>query len=184
MPDIRNIAIWLLLALAVVGWGVGCAERTRSALLDGKVKTITAERDAAVNARDQLSNDITAQKAQAAAQLASLNANVLAQQKQLDAAHAAQEKADVQNLARVDALRDQLRHERLQRFAQGPGRGAGGGRSSGQAAASAGDRAAGGAEAPGLLPNAQAAADDDAYQADRVNEAYRSCRARLMGTGA
>jgi len=31
MPDLRNIAIWLLLALAVAGWGTGCIERTRAA---------------------------------------------------------------------------------------------------------------------------------------------------------
>ncbi|MES2251532.1 MAG: hypothetical protein V4645_29980 [Pseudomonadota bacterium] len=31
MPDLRNIAIWLLLALAVAGWGVSCVERTRAA---------------------------------------------------------------------------------------------------------------------------------------------------------
>ncbi|WPG35288.1 hypothetical protein [Variovorax sp. EBFNA2] len=31
MPDLRNIAIWLLLALAVAGWGTGCVERTRAA---------------------------------------------------------------------------------------------------------------------------------------------------------
>ncbi|PLC07466.1 hypothetical protein CY658_10975 [Variovorax sp. RO1] len=31
MPDLRNIAIWLLLTLAVAGWGTGCVERTRAA---------------------------------------------------------------------------------------------------------------------------------------------------------
>lgn len=182
MPDIRNAAIWLLLALAVAGWGVGCAERTRAGVLAGQVKKVTGERDGARGERDTLASAIEAQKAQAAAMLRTLNASVLAQQKRIDAAHAAQEKTDAQNLATVAGLRDQLRRERLQRAAaEAAGRGSGGGGAAGQAAAGTDHRAGGGAAAAGLLPDPEAAADEDAYLADRVNEAYRSCRARLLG---
>lgn len=180
MPDIRNIAIWLLLALAVAGWGVGCAESTRATHLAGQVKKVTGERDGARGERDSLASAIEAQKAQAAATLRTLNASVLAQQKRIDAAHAAQEKTDVQNLSTVAGLRDQLRRERLQRAAETAGRGGGAGGTAGQASAGADHRAGGGADAPGVLPDPEAAADEDAYLADRLNEAYRSCRARLM----
>lgn len=34
----RDILIWILLALAIMGWGGACAERTRAGVLSGKVK--------------------------------------------------------------------------------------------------------------------------------------------------
>ena len=184
MPDIRNLAIWVLLALAVAGWGVGCAERTRAGALAGQVKKLAGERDGARGERDALASAIDAQKAQAAATMRALNASMLAQQARIDAAHAAQEKTDAQNMSTVAGLRDQLRRERLQRAAEAARRGGGVGGAPGQAGAGADHRAGGGADAPGVLPEPEAAADEDAYLADRVNEAYRSCRARLLGAAS
>lgn len=182
MPDIRNLAIWVLLALAVSGWGVGCAERTRAGVLAGQVKKVTGERDGARGERDSLASAIEAQKAQAAATLRTLHASVLAQQKRIDAAHAAQEKTDAQNLSTVAGLRDQLRRERLQRATEAAGRGGGAGGTPGQAGAGANDRAGGGAQAGRPLPDETAAEAEerDAFDADELNEAYRSCRARLI----
>lgn len=175
MPDIRNIAIWLLLALAVAGWGGACAERTRAGV-------VTKQRDAAQEDASWLRAAIKAQKAEAAATLRTLNASVLAQQKRIDAAHAAQEKTDAQNLATVDALRDQLRRERLQRAAEAAGRGDSGGWAPGQASTGAQTGAAGGAQAGRPLPDETAAEAEerDAFDADELNEAYRSCRARVI----
>ncbi|GER16670.1 DUF2514 family protein [Variovorax boronicumulans] len=45
IPDLRNVAIWLLLALAVGGWGVGCVERTRAA--GARKDASTAQKDLA-----------------------------------------------------------------------------------------------------------------------------------------
>lgn len=181
MPDIRNIAIWLLLALAVAGWGVGCAERTRAGVLAGQVKKVIGERDGARGERDSLASAIEAQKAQAAATLRTLNASVLAQQKRIDAAHAVQEKIDAENLSTVAGLRDQLRRERLQRAAEAAGRGGGAGGAAGQAGTGTDDRAGGGAQAGRLLSDETAAEAEerDAFDADELNEAYRSCRARI-----
>ncbi|MET3514373.1 hypothetical protein ABIC63_002145 [Pseudacidovorax sp. 1753] len=181
MPDLRNLAIWALLALAVAGWGVGCAERTRAGVLTTQLKAVTGQRDAARQGLAELNGAVTRQKAEAAATLASLNASVLAQQKRIDAAAAAQEKTDATNGSTVEHLREQLRAARLRAgTAEAGGCGGGGGGAPGKAGAGAGDRAGGGAQAAGLLPDPEAAADDDAYEADRVNLAYASCRARLL----
>jgi hypothetical protein len=45
MPDLRNLAIWLLLAVAVAGWGAGCVERTRAA--DARTDVAAARKDLA-----------------------------------------------------------------------------------------------------------------------------------------
>ncbi|MET3512721.1 hypothetical protein ABIC63_000486 [Pseudacidovorax sp. 1753] len=184
MPDIRNLALWALLAVAIAGWGMGCAERTRAGGLASKLKTATEERDGARQALDQVNAAVRRQSAEAAATLASLNASVLAQQKRIDAAAAAQEKTDATNGATVEHLREQLRAARLRAgAAEAGGRGGGGGGAPGAAGAGAGDRVAGGAQTAGLFPDAAAAADDDAYEADRVNLAYGSCRAALFNFG-
>lgn len=133
------------------------------------------ERDTARGERNSLAADVTAQKAEAAATLRTLQASVLAQQKRIDEVHVAQEKTDATKLATVADLR-----ERLQRAAEDARRGDGDGSAPGAPGAGAGHRAAGGVVAPGLFPNPEAEADDDAYLADRVNEADRSRRARLM----
>lgn len=177
MPDIRNLAIWVLLALAVAGWGGACAERTRAGV-------VTKQRNAAQEDASWLRAAIKAQKAEASATFAALKAEAEAKQKQLDAAHAAQEKTDAQNLATVGALRDQLRRERLQRDAEAAGRGDGGGGAPGQAGAGAHGGTAGGAQAGGPLPDEAAAEAEerDAFDADELNEAYRSCRVRVLAT--
>ena len=174
MPDIRNLAIWLLLALAVAGWGVGCAERTRAGMLAG-------QRDAARGEAQALRGAVAAQKAEAAAKLASLTASVRAQQQRIDAAHAAREKADAQNLALVDGLRADLR--RLRQQSEAAGRGGGGGGAAGGAAASAGPGAGDGAAGARLLPapaDGAASEEDDAWLADLLNIAYAACRARIL----
>jgi septal ring factor EnvC (AmiA/AmiB activator) len=181
MPDLRNLAIWLLLALAVAGWGAGCVERTRAGALTKQLKEARGERDAARRQRDSLAAAVERQKAEAREQLAALTASVLAQQKRIDAAHAAQEKTDATNVSTIAGLRDRLRRERMQRAAEVAGRGDGGAGAAAQAAAGADDRPEGAAAAPGLLPDPEAGADEDAFLADQVNEAYRSCRARLIG---
>lgn len=182
MPDLRNLALWALLALAVAGWGVGCAERTRAGVLAVQLKTAGEQRDAARRGLADLNTAVTRQKAEAAATLASLNASVLAQQKRIDAAAAAQEKTDAKALDDIGRLRGELRAARLRAGgAEAGGRGSGGGGAAGAASAGTGDRAGGGAQAARLLPDPEAAADDDAYEADRVNLAYSSCRAALFG---
>ncbi|RST54094.1 hypothetical protein [Variovorax sp. DXTD-1] len=184
MPDLRNIAIWLLLALAVAGWGVGCAERTRAGLVTNQRDEARAERDAARGERNSLSAAVTAQKAEAAATLRTLQASVLAQQKRIDEAHAAQEKTDATNLSTLAELRDRLRRERLQRASEDARRGSGGGGAPGAPGAGADHRAAGGAQAAGLLPAApdrEADEEADAYDADQINAAYASCRADAFG---
>ena len=182
MPDLRNLALWALVAAAVAGWGVGCAEHTRAGGLASKLKTATEERDGARQALDQVNAAVKRQNAEAAATLASLNASVLAQQKRIDAAAAAQETTDAKALDDIGRLRGQLRAARLRAgAAEAGGGGGGGGSAAGAAGSRASDRAGGGAKADRLLPDQEAAADDDAYEADRLNEAYRSCRSRLMG---
>lgn len=180
MPDIRNIAIWLLLALAVAGWGIGCAERSRAGMATNQRDEARRERDTARGEHNSLAAAVTAQKAEAAATLRTMQATVLAQQKRIDEAYLAQEKTDATNLATVAALHYRLRRERLQRAAEDARRGGSGGGAPGAAGANADPRATGRAAASGLLPDPETEADEDAYLADRVNEAYRSCRARLM----
>lgn len=181
MPDLRNLALWVLLALAVAGWGVGCAERTRAGSLTKLLKAVKAERDAARQGLTDLNAAVTRQKAQAAATLASLNASVLAQQKRIDAAAAAQEKTDAKALDDIGRLRGELHVARLRAgAAEASRRGDGGGGAPGAAGTGTGDRAGGGAQAARVLPDAETAADDDAFEADRVNLAYASCRATLI----
>ncbi|WP_155947201.1 hypothetical protein [Pseudacidovorax intermedius] len=181
MPDIRDLALWALLALAVAGWGVGCAERTRAGALTMQLEAVTGQRDAARQGLAELNGAVTRQKAEAAATLASLNASVLAQQKRIDAAAAAQEKTDAKNLDDISRLRVELRAARLRAGAgEAGGRGSGGGGAPGAAGAGTGDRAGGRAQGARLFPDPEAAADDDAYEADRVNLAYASCRGVLF----
>lgn len=173
MTALLDLRVWLAAALALaLAWGG--VERTRAGVLAG-------QRDAARGEAQALRGAIDAQKAEAASTLASLNASVRAQQQRIDAAHAAQEVNDAQNLALVDGLRADLRRERLRRAAdEATGRGGGGGGAAGGAAASAGAGPGSGAAGAGLLPAPEAEADHDAWLADRINEAYRSCRARVM----
>lgn len=187
LPDLRSSAIWLLLALAVAGWGVSCAERTRVGTAINQRDEARRERDTARGERNSLAANVTAQKAEAAATLRTLQASVQAQQKRIDEAYLAQEKSDATNLATVADLRDRLRRERLQRSAEATRGGGGGGSAPGAAGADADDRATGGAQADRILPTAsdrQADEEADAFDADQLNEAYRSCRARLASTHA
>lgn len=178
MPNLRNLALWALLALSVAGWGVGCFERTRVDALTQQLEATTDQRDAAREGLADLTTAVKRQREEAAATLASLNASVLAQQKRIDAAAAAQEKTDAKALDDIGRLRGKLRVARLRGNAfEAGGSGGGGSGATGAACAGTGDRAGGGAEAAGLFSDSETSADDDAYEADKLNLAYRSCRA-------
>jgi hypothetical protein len=62
MPDVRNIAIWLCLALAVSGWGVGCAERSRAA--SARTATANAQKELAEYRATQAESAQFAERAQ------------------------------------------------------------------------------------------------------------------------
>lgn len=139
------------------------------------------KREAEVSQRYELA--INKQKAEAAALLAKETARVLALERQLNAARAAQEKTDAANAKTVADLRADLRAR--SRAAGGPGlrdpfagRGIGSGGAQGAAAPGAGGGAANPAQAPGLL-----SAELEGFllarfaEADALNIAYASCRA-------
>lgn len=107
---------------------------------------------------------------------------MLAQQKRVDEAYLAQDKTNATNLATVADLRDRLRRERLQRSAEAAGGGAVVVAPQVRAGAGADHRAAGGAEDSGrflAVSDREADEEVDDFDADELNEAYRSCRARL-----
>jgi hypothetical protein len=131
----------------------------------------------------KLSSAIKTQKDEAAAMLRTINASVLAQQKTIDAARAAQEQKDATNVQVVAGLQQGLhdalatRGSRLCNPAPA-GRGSSGGGAAGQAAAGAGTGAADGAQAGGVLqPDAHGLLERLMKEADAVNIAYASCRA-------
>lgn len=176
MPDVKSILIYVLLAACVALGVASCAsttmlKSTRSALATTKATLKTT-------------NDrIREQKREAAGELRAANASVLAQQKRLDAAYQSQEKTDATNGKTIDGLRSDLRRVRaaargLLDAADSARRGDGGEAQQGEAAAGAHGGAGDRAQADRVLPaTADEEGDDDAYEADRVNAAYASCRA-------
>lgn len=156
-------------------------------LATGRLNLALEQRDQARKVLDQVTVDINAQKKAATAELRTANASVLAQQNRLDAAAQHQEKVDAQAVKTVDDLRNQLRAaraERMRHAAEEARRGRGGAAEQGQAAAGAGAGAVDRPEAAGLLPDPEAAADDDAYDADRLNAAFASCKADAIAIRA
>lgn len=131
----------------------------------------------------KLSSAIETQKTEAAALLRTLNASVLAQQKTIDAARAAQEKEDATNVQVVADLRQGLHDALTTRGGRlcnpaPAGRWRGGGGAAGQAAAPAGAGAADGTQAGGVLQqDAQGLLERLMNEADAVNVAYASCKA-------
>jgi hypothetical protein len=141
----------------------------------------------------KLSSAIETQKEEAAATLRTLNASVLAQQKTIDAAHAAQEKQDASNVQVVAGLQQGLRDALDKRGSRlcnpaPAGRGSGGGGAAGQGAAGAGAGAADGTQTAGVLqPDARGLLERLMREADAVNIAYASCKAdsqTVRGLGA
>lgn len=129
-----------------------------------------------------LTSAIKTQKDEAAATLRTVNASVLAQQKTIDAAHAAQEQKDATNVQVVAGLQQGLRDALSTRGSRlcnpAPvGRGSGSGGASGQAATGAGTGPADGAQASGVLSaDAQGLLGRLMKEADDINNAYASCK--------
>ncbi|MBS0453951.1 MAG: hypothetical protein JSS14_21835 [Proteobacteria bacterium] len=179
MPDFRSLAIYVLLGACVL---LGITAYTNSMLLDSTRKSLKQTKDALKEQGERIGR----QKTEAAERLRTLNASVLAQQKRLDAAHEQQEKADATNSATIDGLRADLRRMRaaargVLNAADDAGRRPGGGARQGEAAAGTDAGARDGAQAYRLVPaTPDEEADDDAYEADRINNAYASCRADAL----
>jgi hypothetical protein len=176
LEDIKTYALGVLLLV--------CAALGTAAWLSHEHAGIaTEQRDTARGERDRLTSAVGAQKKEAGEKLAALNTTMLAHQRQLDDARAAQEKNDAQNTQTVAGLRTDLRRIRaaangLLTAAAGAGRGDGGGGTPGQDPASADPGAAGAAQAERLVPKTAAEqGDDEAFVADTINDAYASCRA-------
>lgn len=168
MPDIRSIAIYVLLATTILLGAAACSERM---VLRSTKAALTAQTAALV-----------AQKKEAAERLRELNASVLVQQTRLDEAHAKQEKYDATNTKTIEQLRvDLARMRAAARRLLGAAdaiSGPGGGAQQDPAAASTGSGFGYRAEARGVLPDAPTdEGDEDAYDADRINNAYIACRA-------
>lgn len=167
---------WLWAIALTIALAVGLGERE----MKQHYKAEAVEQAANVMA---LSRAIKTQKSEAAAMLRTLNASVLAQQKTVDAAHAAQEQQDAKNVQVVAGLQQGLhdalatRGNRLCNPAP-TGRGSGGGGAAGQVAANASTGAADPAQASGLLStDAQGLLGRLMKEADDVNNAYASCKA-------
>jgi hypothetical protein len=169
--ELQRIALWALLAVALVAVTWGGYEHHRVGALAMELKTVQAS-------LDTLSANVTRQKAEAAEQLRVAQATADAKQKQIDQQHAQQEKDDASNKRTLDDLRARL--VSLRKQASSAGSGHGGDSAAGQAGASADAGAGSAAEAGRLLPGAADPEADDAYDADVINSAYASCRARLM----
>ncbi|MGJ7529871.1 hypothetical protein [Variovorax sp. GB1P17] len=130
-----------------------------------------------------LSSAIKTQKDEAAATLRTLNASVLAQQKTIDAAHAAQEQKDAANVQVVAGLQQGLHDALTSRGGRmcnpaAAGRGSGSGGAAGQATSSVEAGAADRPQAGGVLSaDAQGLLGRLMKEADDVNNAYASCKA-------
>lgn len=176
---IKNAFIWLLSIACVVLGAAAWLGHARLEIAQGKA-------DLAISQLKKLGADVVKQKAEAAAELRTANASVLAQQKRLDAAAATQKVTDEKAAAVVDSLRTDLRAARLRAGAleAAARRGGSGAAEQGGDPAGAGAGAGSGASAGGVLPDPEAEADDDAYAADRINIAYAACRADAIGLRA
>ncbi|QNK65776.1 hypothetical protein [Variovorax sp. PAMC26660] len=140
-----------------------------------------------------LSSAIKTQKDEAAATLRTISASVLAQQKTIDAAHAAQEQKDATNVQVVAGLQSGLRDALATRGSRlcnpaAAGRGGSRGGAAGQAAVSASAGAADAAQASGVLSaDAQGLLGRLMKEADDINNAYASSKAdgqTVRGQGA
>jgi hypothetical protein len=176
MPDIRSIAIYVLLATTLLLGVASCSER----LLVRSTRADLVVQKAALKTQTEA---LIAQKKEAAERLRELNASVLAQQKRLDDVHAIQEKYDVANTKTIEQLRVDLARmraaaRRLLGAADAPVTGPGGGAEQGTDTASTGSGFGYRTQASGVLPDAPTdEGDEDAYDADRINNAYIACRA-------
>lgn len=172
---IKNALIYALLVLCLVLGAAALLAHTQLAVSRGDLATARASLTV-------LSQAVTTQKNEAAATLHTLNASVLAQQKTIDARYAQQEKTDVQSTQTIDGYRADLLRIRtaargLLDAADSARRGSSGGGTDGQTATGALAGAADGAQAARLVPIAEAEQGDlEAYAADVINAAYRSCR--------
>ncbi|RYF29986.1 MAG: hypothetical protein EOO23_06170 [Comamonadaceae bacterium] len=170
MPDIKSLAIYVLLATTIL-LGIGsCAQQT---VLKATRFALTTQNEAIKNQKDE-----------AAARLKTLNATVVVQQKRLDEHYFTGEKNDKTNLAKINTLQADMR--RLRAAANGlldaaAAAGLSGGTEQGGAPAGPLTGSLDGAEAYRLVPaTPDQEADDDAYDADKINTAYASCRADAL----
>jgi len=173
MPDLKSLAIYVLLAMTILLGVASCASTT---MLKATRTALAVQ-----------NNAMKAQKEEAADRLRALNASVLAQQKQLDEHYLAGEKNDRTNLTKITTLQSDLRKLRvasqqlLDAAAAAGITGLGGGAQQGGASAGAVAGAENRAEAYRLVPAApDQEADDDAFDADQINAAYASCRADAL----
>jgi len=178
----------LVVVLAVLlfsSWGRVELAQSRQATAEADLK---AEKEAQARTRDA----VAAQKREAANELRSANASVLATQNLLDATRAAQAKSDAANLGLVGDLRRSLLAlrdaRRLQLAAEAGRRGDGGSAEQGGGGPAAPGGGRDEAAARRILPVPTAGPgdeeDDDAFDADRINAAYVSCRADAVNIRA
>ncbi|MNQ42083.1 hypothetical protein D3C85_557790 [compost metagenome] len=173
---LKNAIIFVLIGACVILSGL-------SGLFLYRMRLAVVGQQAAEARVEGLTDQINRNKVQAAAELRTANASVLAQQTRLDAIYLQQEKQSVLDQKVAGDAGDQLRRFRADSrlradAAKGPGSGRGGAAQQATADASADPGAADRASRAGLLREAAIAeGDDDARLADRINVAYRSCRA-------
>jgi hypothetical protein len=172
---IKNAIIWVLIGACVILAGL-------SALFLYKARLAVVNQQVAEARANGLAEDIKRNKKQAADELRTANASVLAQNRKIDELYLQREKQDVLDQKVVGDAGDQLRRfradSRLRDAAQGPGRGSGGAAQQSAAVASADRGAEDGASRARLLhEQAITESDADAGLADSINVAYRSCRA-------
>lgn len=181
MTDIKNTVIWVLLAAIAALGAFAWFSHERAGIAAG-------QRDLAAGKLRIAGEAIDKQKREARAALDAANASVLAQQKRLDAAYLSQEKTDGVNTQTVSGLRADLARLRTAAFrlldgADGAGRRAGDADAGGQAAADSERGLSDRAQAAGLVPvpaDQEAVEDDEAFDSDRINTAYASCRADAL----
>lgn len=166
-----------------------------------KSRQATAEANLATEreSHDRTRDAITSQQLLADAQLKAANASVRNLQTQLDTRRAEQQATDDANGKVVAGLRADLQRlhsarrlldQQLQ-AAAARGRGDGGGAGQGEPGATPAGGGRDEAHAGGVLPAApsgprdfEAEADDDAFDADRINVAYIACRADAIAVRA
>lgn len=173
---LKNAIIFVLIGACVILSGL-------SALFLYRARLAVVNQQVAEARANGLAEDIKRNKTQAAAELRTANASVLAQTRRLDELYLQQEKTDVVDKKVAGDAGDQLHRFRADSrlrsaAAKGPGSGGGGAAQQAAADASADPGAADRASRARLLREAAIAeGDDDARLADSINVAYRSCRA-------
>lgn len=193
--SLKNTAIAVLGGLLLVLAVMLLNSYARVEVAQSRQRTAEAQLEKEQEAHGRTRDAVASQKREAAALLRSSNASVLAAQNRLDAERQTAEATDVQHGRILVSLRADLQRlrtsQRLQLAAEAGGRGSSGAaqQGAGRPAADGGERDATAAARPlsGETTGArdfEAEADDDAFDADRINVAYAACRRDAIGLRA